>query len=845
VTRTFDGKRFRARGGIRAAAAAATASAALVAPWGVGEAVAAEGDLVRLLDRPNAVPTVSSVSGDGRFVAFESYDSGLVSGDTNGKSDVFVLDRQSGQVQMASISADGTQGDGESRAPDLSDDGRFVAFYSTAANFAAGDDNGAIGGYDVFVKDLQTGALDLASRAADGTPGNGFSYSPSISADGTQIAFTSSATDLVANDHNAAKDVFVFDRTSGTTTLESVDSSGAALADGGSEGRISGDGSHIIFQTYGPPRPPGGIRAIDVMLRDRQSGDVVPANVGVDGTLAEGGSGAFWADISDTGRFVVYASGAANLAPNDANDTYDIFRYDQMTGTSELISANGQGHAADDMSAWPTISDNGRYIAFHSWAKDLAGPPTFAEVDVYVADTVSGTIRNASRPTTGAGVPEGTYAYMQLPKISGDGSTVVFAGSAPLVAEDTAIDFHPYAYDNGAPDYVERLPMPRLTTTPATPSSDSTPTFAFDAPGAASTECSVEESEGSFTPCTSPFTPNALSDGEHTFRVRGVYDGEAGPARAFSFDIDTTGPVVSLEGGPSLVTNDASPSFPFSAEPATTFECALTPVGEEPQFEACTSPVDFSAQVDGQYTFRVRGADSLGNVGILTQYTFTIDGSSPTATIDSGPDAVSSDTTPTFGFSAEDGNTFECSLAAASGADDFAACESPSTYPALTDGDYVFKVRATDSAGNTGAAAERAFTVATAPPATACSTATNAVTGTNAPNTLRGTTRGDLMRGLGGDDTVNALRGNDCLDGGVGNDQLNANAGDDELLGGDGNDRLAAGAGQDVVVGGLGFDRVYAVDGTVDQVDCGGGANDIATVDAIDVVVNCERVRTR
>jgi hypothetical protein len=434
---------------------------------------------------------------------------------------------------------------------------------------------------------------------------------------------------------------------------------------------------------------------------------------------------------------------------------------------------------------------------------------------------------------------------MQLPEISGDGSTVVFAGSAPLVAEDTGIDLHPYAYDIGPADYVEHLPVPRLTTTPATPSSDSTPTFEFDAPGAAAAECSVEASEGSFTPCTSPFTPDALSDGQHTFQVRGVYDGEAGPARSFSFEIDTTGPVVSLQGGPPAVTSDASPSFPFSAEPGTTFECALTPVGEEPQYEACTSPVDFPAQVDGQYTFRVRGADTLGNVGILTQYTFTIDASSPTATIDAGPDPVSSDSTPTFAFSSEDGATFECSLAPASGVDDFAACESPLTYPALTDGDYLFKVRATDGVGNTGAAAERAFTVATEPPATACSTATNAVTGTNAPNTLRGTAGGDLMRGLGGDDTLNALRGNDCLDGGTGIDQLNANAGDDELIGGDGNDRLAAGVGQDVVVGGLGFDRVYAADGAVDQIDCGAGANDIATVDAIDVVVNCERVRIR
>src|SRR5438132_1692287 len=156
----------------------------------------------------------SALSADGRFVAFDSAATDLVAGDTNGVSDVFVHDRQTGTTERVSVASDGTQGNNASSYPALSADGRFVAFDSDATNLVAGDTNGAT---DVFVHDRQTGATERVSvTSGGGTQGNGnsggFFAFPALSADGRFVAFQSDATNLVTGDTNGATDVFVQDR---------------------------------------------------------------------------------------------------------------------------------------------------------------------------------------------------------------------------------------------------------------------------------------------------------------------------------------------------------------------------------------------------------------------------------------------------------------------------------------------------------------------------------------------------------------------------------------------------------------------------------------------------------
>src|SRR5262249_32007494 len=135
-----------------------------------------------------------SVSADGRYVAFHSDATNLVFGDTNGCTDVFVYDRQTGATARVSVASDGAQGNAGSVDPSVSGDGRFVAFHSAASNLVPGDTNGVT---DVFVYDRQTGATARVSVASDGTQGNASSLEPSVSGDGRFVAFYSAASNLV------------------------------------------------------------------------------------------------------------------------------------------------------------------------------------------------------------------------------------------------------------------------------------------------------------------------------------------------------------------------------------------------------------------------------------------------------------------------------------------------------------------------------------------------------------------------------------------------------------------------------------------------------------------------
>ncbi len=153
-----------------------------------------------------------TISANGRYVVFHSWDSNLVPNDTNGTWDTFVHDRETGETRRVSIASDGSQGNASSREPAISADGRFVAFESWASNLVPNDTNG-IG--DIFVHDRETGETRRVSIAADGSQGNASSREPVISADGRHIAFESWASNLVPNDTNGIGDIFV----RGHTTL--------------------------------------------------------------------------------------------------------------------------------------------------------------------------------------------------------------------------------------------------------------------------------------------------------------------------------------------------------------------------------------------------------------------------------------------------------------------------------------------------------------------------------------------------------------------------------------------------------------------------------------------------
>ncbi len=183
----------------------------------------------------------ATISADGRYVGFNSDATNLVTGDTNGFPDTFIRDTLTGTTTRISVASDGTQGNSFSDdTPAISADGRYVAFYSGASNLVSGDTNAW---EDTFVRDTVNNTTTRVSVDSSGTQGNNTSSLPSISADGLYVAFESTATNLVTNDTNGREDIFVRDTINNTTTRVSIDSSGAEA--NGFSGRvhsISSDG---------------------------------------------------------------------------------------------------------------------------------------------------------------------------------------------------------------------------------------------------------------------------------------------------------------------------------------------------------------------------------------------------------------------------------------------------------------------------------------------------------------------------------------------------------------------------------------------------------------------------
>ena len=207
----------------------------------------------------------SALSADGRYVAFQSAAGNLVAGDTNGTWDIFVRDRTTGATTRVSVASDGTQGNSASSAPVLSADGRTVAFYSSASNLVVGDTGWA----DVFVRDLTTGVTRRVSVASDGSQANSDSVIPALSADGRYVAFVSLASNLVAGDTNGQSDVFVRDLAMGQTVRVSFASDGAQANGWSRSPTISADGRYVAFTSTASNLVPGDTNTVeDVFVRD-------------------------------------------------------------------------------------------------------------------------------------------------------------------------------------------------------------------------------------------------------------------------------------------------------------------------------------------------------------------------------------------------------------------------------------------------------------------------------------------------------------------------------------------------------------------------------------------------
>ncbi|HYF16231.1 MAG TPA: DUF4347 domain-containing protein [Ramlibacter sp.] len=323
-------------------------------------------------------------SADGRFVAFESDASNLVAGDANNTRDIFVKDLQTGAVSLASLPADGGQANGQSVRPALSADGRFVAFQSSASNLVAGDTNGTL---DVFVRDLQTGVVSRVSTAADGSQANEQSDAPSLSADGRYVVFQSSASNLVEGDTNNALDIFVKDLQTGAVTRVSTGADGAQADSYSYDAMLSADGRFVSFTSGAGNLVAGDANGVeDVFVKDLQTGAITRASTAADGSEANG-FGSAEAMLSADGQTVAFRSFASNLVAGDSNGSPDVFVKDLRTGAVTRVSVGANGTEANGYVADPALSADGRVVAFTGYAANLVAGDTNGAGDIFVAGT--------------------------------------------------------------------------------------------------------------------------------------------------------------------------------------------------------------------------------------------------------------------------------------------------------------------------------------------------------------------------------------------------------------------------------------------------------------------------
>jgi Tol biopolymer transport system component len=371
------------------------------------------------------------VSADGRYVVFRSYAADLVPNDTNWAWDIFVRDRARQTVERVSVDSAGMESNGDSGLVgiSMSSDGRYVVFFSGATNLVPGGSSGA----QIFLRDRLLGTTELISQSAAGIHGNSLSGDATVSDDGRFVAFHSAASNLVAGDTNAHEDIFVRDRLSGTTELVSVGLSGAPATGDSFYTSITPDGRFVAFASYASNLVLGDTNGkADVFVRDRFAGTterVSVSSTGQQGDLPSGG----WPILSADGRFVAFISAATNLVPGDTNANWDVFVRDRQAGTTERINLSSTGAQSMGGASYTSISADGRFVAFASNAQDLVFP-SGGGTNIFIRDRQSGTIELASVSTHG-GFSNGASG---MPSLSSNGRFVAFRTYATnLVPDDT------------------------------------------------------------------------------------------------------------------------------------------------------------------------------------------------------------------------------------------------------------------------------------------------------------------------------------------------------------------------------------------------------------------------
>ena len=402
---------------------------------GVSGIVQRERDAVPLSER------TGRISANGRFVAFISM-ARLVERDQNDRRDVYVFDGQTGRLSIESLGRLGQSADGESRAVDISADGRFVVFASEAGNLI--DRSFASGTSQVFLRDRVDGTTRLLTVNASGDPANGPSRSPVIDAAGATVAFQSGATDLPAG--GPANGIFLVSIPSGAMTRVDVAADGSSRSGASMSPAISADGGYVVFASRAdltciePRRCPEDNGVADIYVRDIRARITRRISRSISGAEPNGAS--YDPAISGNGRYVAFVSEASNLTRDPIPRGAQIYVHDLDNGTTELITRTRAGKPGTGNSLRPSMSHDGQRIAYQSLAPDLlcdekckAGQADInLQWDVYLHDRQTGYTIRASRGSSD------WMEYSRAPSLDANGFAVVFATRHPVDSDDDKHD---------------------------------------------------------------------------------------------------------------------------------------------------------------------------------------------------------------------------------------------------------------------------------------------------------------------------------------------------------------------------------------------------------------------
>jgi Tol biopolymer transport system component len=377
------------------------------------------------------------MSSDGRFVAFSSHANDLVPGGTNGQYHIFVRDRAAGTTVLMSVASDGTQGNSGSQQPAISGDGRYVAFMSYATNLVAGDTNGKP---DVFLHDRDpdgngifdegNGTTIRISMKKGGNESSGESYNPAFAEDGSIVAFESKGD--LTKDHTSFYNIYAYVLATGTIERVSVGPSNALPGGDCGNASVSKDGSSVAFDCKGPflvNNDNNGHQ--DVFVRDRVAGTTTLASVKSDGT--QGDADSFGPSISGDGSVVVFVSEADNLVANDTNHWRDVFAHDLVGSTTTRVDVLPDGSQTLGGDSWrPWTDQTGTLVVFYTYAFNLIPVDNNTKSDVVLVDRSTGVVEPVSTNCIGWA---GNDKSMN-PSMTHDGRFVSFLSQATDLVDD-------------------------------------------------------------------------------------------------------------------------------------------------------------------------------------------------------------------------------------------------------------------------------------------------------------------------------------------------------------------------------------------------------------------------